>query len=300
MPRAATLWLVVAVGVLSISAAAPLIKSCTDAPAVVIAAARLGIASCLLLPAAGLVRGRRVWQVPPSAGKYIILAGVFLAAHFLLWMTSLKYTSVVSSVVIVTTNPMFVGIASYFLFKERIRRGLVVGIVLAFGGGALIALADTRTPHGGSSLYGDLLALGGAVMASCYWLAGRKVRSQVDALTYVTGVYAVAAVILVGTMLALGHGFGGYRNETYVYFVLLAVVPQLLGHSAFNWAIKHISATRIAVFILGEPIGAGILAYAFLEESVGRLQGLGSGLILLGIVLAASGGSQTCPSGKPA
>lgn len=293
MPRAATLWVVVAVGVLSISTAAPLIKSCADAPAAVIAAARLGIASCLLLPAAGWLRGRRLAETPAATWKYLGLAGVFLAAHFLLWMTSLKHTSVVSSLVIVTTNPLFVGVASYFLFGERVRRAMLVGIALAVVGGGLIALADTKATAGTDSLYGDLLALGGAVMASCYWLAGRKVRGQVDVLTYVTGVYAVAAVILVGAALACGHGFSRYHNETYVYFILLAIVPQLLGHSAFNWAIRHISATTVAVFILGEPIGAGILAYAFLEESVQGLQVLGSGLILLGIILAACGGSQT-------
>jgi drug/metabolite transporter (DMT)-like permease len=276
--------LVLILGVVSISTAAIFIKLCADAPAVVIAAARLGIASVLLVPGAAAVRGRRLFHLPRRHLKHLLLAGLFLAAHFLLWITSLKHTSVLSSVVIVTTNPIFVGIASYVLFKERPAAALILAIVIAGAGGALIALSDVQQT--GGSLYGDALALGGAVMASCYFLVGRRVRRDVHFLSYVTPVYATAAVVLIATAAATGYSFTGYASSTYLYFVLLAVVPQLLGHSSLNWALRYVTATVVAVVVLGEPVGSSILAYVFLHESVTPMQVFGGGLILVGIFVA--------------
>lgn len=256
--RPAHLYLVILVGVAAISTAAPLIKLCVDAPAPVIAAARLSLAALVLLPTTLISRGHRLRAIPPHSMKYIFLAGVFLGLHFLAWITSLKHTSVVSSVVLVTTNPIFVGMASYFLLGERLHRGLILGILLAAAGGGLIALTD--------------------------------------ALTYVTGVYTVAALVLVSLALAGSHDFRGYQTNTYVYIVLLALIPQLLGHTAFNWALKHLSATTVTVFILGEPIGAGLLAYVQLGEKLHWLQAAGSGLVLSGIVLAARGKNREEPA----
>jgi drug/metabolite transporter (DMT)-like permease len=275
---------VLILGVVSISTAAIFIKLCSDAPAIVIAAARLGIASVLLVPGAAAVRGRHLFRFPRRHLKYLLLAGLFLAAHFLLWITSLKHTSVLSSVVIVTTNPIFVGIASYLFFKEKPGAALILAIVVAGAGGALIALSDVQ--HTAGSLYGDALALGGAVMASCYFLVGRRVRRDVHFLSYVTPVYATAAVVLVATAAVTGHSFTGYAPSTYLYFVLLAVVPQLLGHSSLNWALRYVTATVVAVVVLGEPVGSSVLAYIFLHESVTPMQVLGGGLILVGIFVA--------------
>ncbi len=207
-----------------------------------------------------------------------------MAAHFLFWITSLKHTSVLSSVVIVTTNPIFVGIASFLLFRERVGRRLVASILVAGAGGALIALSDAG--HEGGSLYGDALALGGAVMASSYFLVGRRVRGEVHFLSYITPVYAVSAVILVSVALLCGHSFTGYAPATYLYFVLLAVGPQLVGHSALNFSLRYVSATLVAIVVLGEPIGSTVLACLLLGESVTFWQVAGGGLILIGIFLA--------------
>jgi len=276
---------VLIVGVLSISTAAVFIKLCEDAAPVVIAAARLGIATFVLLPIARGVRGRGLFELSRGQFVYLALAGCFLAAHFVLWITSLKHTSVLSSVVIVTSNPVFIGIASYFLFNERPSRSLVVAIFVAVAGGGLIALSDAGAETG--SLRGDCLALGGAVMASCYFLIGRKVRREVHILSYLSLVYGVAAGVLVVLMLLCGRSFSGYADTTYIYFVLLAIVPQLLGHGSLNWALRYVSATTVAAFILGEPVGSAVLAYLALGEGVAPLQACGGALILVGVFLAA-------------
>lgn len=291
--------LALTVGVVAVSTAAPVIKLCEDAAPVFIAAARLGIATCVLAPVAAGIRGRKLFSVPRAYAGHILLSGLFLAAHFFFWITSLKHTSVMSSVVIVTMNPIFVGAASYVLFKERIGRRFLPAICLATAGAALIATSDFRQPQGPDSVYGDFMALCGAIMASCYFLVGRSLRPKMDTLSYVVPVYGVAAVVLIAFALGSGHRFTGYSQGTYVYVIFLALVPQLLGHSIFNWALRHVTATTLTVFLLGEPIGAALLAYGLLDESVRGLQVFGCALVLVGIVIAARSQLPRTPSTGP-
>jgi drug/metabolite transporter (DMT)-like permease len=272
------------VGVLSISTAALFIKKCNqEVSPSVIAAARLGIASVILAGTAVVTRRRQAIQIPRDVLPLILLAGILLAAHFFFWITSLSHTSVLSSVVIVTTNPIFVGIASLFIFREPLRRNLILGIALAAAGGLFIALSDSGKS---GTLYGNLMSLLGAIMASCYLLIGRRVRQRVDNLSYIVTVYSIAAIVLIVVAGFSGQNLLHYRASTYAYLFLLAIVPQLIGHSCLNWALAHASATLVAVCILGEPIGASILACVFLQEKVRGLQALGGALILSGIVLA--------------
>ena len=274
------------IGIASISTAAVLIKLCDDTPPGVIAAGRLGVAAAILLVIMLAIRGRHVIRMPAGRWPAVILAGLLLGAHFFFWITSLKHTSVMSSVVIATTNPIFVGIASFFLFKEPIRRALVAGIALASLGGGVIAFADRGAATTGSHLYGDLMALLGAIMASCYYLVGRKVRGDIDLLSYILPVYAIAALVPALASLPGSPDVTSYRTSTYIYILLLAVVPQLIGHGAINWCLRYVSATTVAIFILGEPIGASILAYVVQGEAIKPMQALGGGLILLGVAVA--------------
>ena len=272
------------VGLLAISTAAIFIKLCHDAPPVVIAAARLLVATSALA-VGGAARRGTLLAVPAGHGKYVVLSGLFLAAHFLFWVSSLKLTSVLSSVVLVTINPLFVSVASFFLFKEPMHRGLIAGLALAGVGVGLISWSDAGAAP--ASLYGNLLALGGAVMASAYFLVGRKLRREMGILSYSFTVNGVAALLLGGLTLLQGHPLAGYAGRTYLCLVLLGLVPQLLGHGSLNWALRHVSATTVSVFILAEPIGASLFAYFVLGESISTAQGVGGGLILAGIVIAA-------------
>lgn len=297
------------VGIASISTAAVLIKLCDDAPPGVIAAGRLGVAALILLVIMLAMRGRNIIRMPAGRWPAVILAGLLLGTHFFFWITSLKHTSVMSSVVIATTNPIFVGIASFFLFKEPMRRALVVGIVLASLGGGIIAFSDRGAPastanerpltvppeNNDSHLYGDLMALLGAIMASCYYLVGRKVRGEIDLLSYILPVYAIAALVPAIAALPGRPDIASYRISTYIYILLLAVVPQLIGHGAINWCLRYVSATTVAIFILGEPIGASILAYVIQGEAIKPMQAVGGGLILLGVAVATLGERRPIP-----
>ncbi len=275
---------VLPIGLIAISFASIFIKIC-DAPPLIIAAYRLGLATLALL----------LFTLPRTIDEFLqlrrpeilasFLAGIFLCLHFAFWITSLKYTSVASSVILVTTNPIFVALASTFFLQERISLTLLLSILLAVLGGVIIAWGDWNQGQG--NLYGDFLALLGAMMASGYLLVGRRLRQKMGLSAYITLVYGVAAIFLIFIALARGESFFPYSPKTYLLFFLLAFVPQLIGHTTLNWALKYFSATWVAVLILGEPVGATILAYFLLEEPLTHKLLWGGILVLLGIYFSA-------------
>jgi drug/metabolite transporter (DMT)-like permease len=289
-------------GILAASTAAIFIRfaQADGADSIVIAAARLTLASLILAPLVlkrhrGDLRslGRQDWLL-------LALAGLFLALHFASWISSLAYTSVASSVVLVTTTPLWVGLLAPLVLGERLNRWTVLGLVLALTGGVVIGLSDACSLQagriacpplssfiGGTAFLGDLLALAGAWMAAGYLLVGRRARSRLPLLPYVFVVYGCAALVLLALMLALGRSPLGLPASSYLWFLLLALVPQLLGHSSFNWALKYLPASYVSVTLLGEPIGSSILAYVFFQESPGWLKVGGALLILAGIWLTA-------------
>jgi drug/metabolite transporter (DMT)-like permease len=271
----------VATGIVAISTASIFIKLC-DAHPLVIASYRLGLASLILTPIA--LRPRRYGKILRGQWKLLFLTGLFLALHFIFWIASLRYTSVASSVVIVNLNPVFVGLGSYIFLKERVTKLMILGIFLSITGGMVIGLSDfTVSTHAG---LGDLLALGGALMASGYLMAGRKLRQEMDLLSYIFPVYGTASLVVLLIALVAGVPFVGYSYRTYAFFLMLAIIPQLIGHSTFNWALKFYSAPTIAVLILGEPIGSTLLAYWILGETLSLWKATGGICILAGIYVA--------------
>lgn len=268
------------VGVVAVSFAAILIRL-ADAPSIVIAAYRLTLASLIVAPLGLLRRWREVRGLARLDLLWAVLAGVFLTLHFALWIASLNYTTVASSVVFVTTHPLFVGLGSHLFTQDKITRPMFGGIMLAVAGGVVIGWNDLAV--GQRALWGDVLALGGAVMAAGYFMAGRRLRPTVSLWAYISVVYSMAALGALGLALLSGEKLTGYTPHTYVMFALLAIGPQVIGHSSFNWALRHISAAAVAVIILGEPVGSTILAYFMLDEVPTALKIVGAGLILSGI-----------------
>ncbi len=281
-------YLVLAIGILAVSSAAILIAfaRAEGIPAVAIAALRLTFAALALAPLVW-TRARGEWaRLARRDVALALVAGVFLALHFAFWISSLDYTSVMSSVVFVSTNPIFVGVASVVLLRESLRRGTVIGIVIAVLGGALIALDDLERA-GAESLQGNLLALAGAVTVSGYLLIGRRLRRQLSLLAYIGLVYTTAALVLLVMAIAMGANLLGYSLAGYAFIVLLAVGPQLIGHTSYNWALRYVSATFVTIALLAEPIGATMLAIPILGQVPSPVKIVGGALILMGIYFAA-------------
>ncbi len=205
-----------------------------------------------------------------------------------------------SSVVLVSTTPLWVAILAPLVLRERLGVSAGIGLCLAMAGGVIVGLADVCSWQSGTLLcpsivsffagkafLGDFLALAGAWMAAGYMLVGRKLRSKLELIPYIFVVYGMAAVVLIAIMLGLRESLNGLPPLAYLWFVLLALVPQLFGHSTFNWALKYLPASFVSVTLLGEPVGSTVLAYFIFQEQPGWIKIGGAALILAGIWLAA-------------
>ncbi|MBY0085551.1 DMT family transporter [Brevibacillus brevis] len=275
-------YLALLIGVIAISSSAIFVKL-SDAPAPIIATYRLIFSVLLTIPFLFWNRGAlaEIGAMSKKVWLLCILSGTFLASHFLLWFESLNYTSVASSTVLVTLQPLFAFIGGYFFFGEKVRFLALSGGLLAIAGSFVIGWGDFQV--GGMALWGDFLALMGAVTVTGYWLVGQYVRQHMSSFAYTLVVYTATSVILVAYDLALGYSLIGYPAADWGWFFCLALFPTLLGHSIFNWIIKWLNTTTISMGILGEPIGTAILAYFILGEVVTPPQWIGGLIIIAGI-----------------
>lgn len=278
--------MVLALGIAAVSTGAIFVRL-ADAPAIVTAAYRMGIASLLLAPLALIKTRREITRLGAAEWRAVLFAGIFLALHFATWISSLDYTTVASSVVLVNTNPLWVGLLSLALGRDRPSNLTKAGIVLSVLGATVIGAGDFAL--GKEALFGDLLALAGGWFCALYIWMGRSVRPHMTLLPYTALCYSTAAAVLWALLLSLGLPIVGYPKETWKAFFALALVPQLLGHSIYNWALRYFSVSFVAVGLLGEPVGSSILAYFILKEGVTAAKFAGGALILLGIYLASLG-----------
>lgn len=275
--------IVMSFGLLAISSSSVLTKLCT-APAFTIALYRVGIASLFYFGVARVTGGPLHQVFDRSRLRLAILSGMSLALHFATWISSLSYTSVASSVVLVVTSPVWVAIGSYIFLKEPPQKLMLLGIVITLTGTVIISGTDlSLSPE---RLLGNVLAIAGAIFAAVYFLIGRKLRADIDTFQYVTVVYASAALFTILIILFTNTPVWGFSNTTYIYLIAIAAFPQIVGHTSFNWALKYFSATSVAIVTLGEPIGASILAWIFLGERITMLQFIGGCVVLLGVTLA--------------
>ena len=292
MPARALPFFVLGFGVVVVSFAAILIRfaHAEGASSLAIAAVRLGVAAAVIAPFAWLRAGGEILQLGRRELGLCLLSGALLAAHFWAWITSLEHTSIASSTALVTTNPLWVALASAILLRERPGGTAVAGIVLTLMGSVLVFVADAgrAAPGPGSApMLGNVMALVGAMAASGYLLAGRALRARVSLLAYVWLAYSIAATLLLSASIATGSSFQSLPAVAWIFMIALALGPQLIGHTTFNWALRRLTATFVAVAILGEPVGSALLAYFFFGEQFSALQFIGFVLLLLGIFTAA-------------
>lgn len=273
----------VVIGVLAVSTSAVLVKLAGDAPASIIANYRLLFAVIIMSPIILIYYRKELKQIQKKDWILASFAGIFLAFHFILWFESLNYTSVASSVVLVTLQPIFAFLGTYFFFHERFTPGAVISMVIALFGSVIISWSDFQIS--GMALFGDILALIGAMMITSYFLIGQTIRRRLSLMTYTFLVYGISSVTLIIYNLILGYSFIGYPTNYWWIFLVLAIVPTFLGHTMFNWALKWLSTSTISMAIVFEPIGASILAYLVLGEKVSWSQLLGGTIVIFGLFL---------------
>ena len=305
-----TLPFAILIAILAVSTASIFIRFAQrEAPSLVIAALRLTFASLVLAPIA-LTRHRdELGKLTRDNLLLGLLSGVFLAIHFATWISSLEYTSVASSVVLVSTGPLWVALLSPIFLKEPLTRPVLIGMLLALVGGTIIGLSDSCTlgwsryvlqttrpsiscpPFSefvqGKAFLGNFLALAGAWAVAGYLMIGRKLRGGMSLIPYIFVVYGIAALVLLGIMFTAGQRPIGFSPMVYIWILLLALVPQLIGHSTYNWALRYLPAALVSILTLGEPIGSAVLAYFIMREAPTALTILGGVLILAGIYISS-------------
>jgi len=278
----------IAVGVIAVSTASIFIRFAQQAGAnsLAIAALRLAIATLVLLPFA-LNRCRDEFRALSRRDLLVAaVSGTFLGGHFATWILSLEFTSVVSSVVLVSLSPLFIAAASALFLKEPLTTRIITGMVIAIAGGVLIGLSDSGgTAPGQNPALGNVLALAGALCMTPYLIIARALRSKFSLLAYVTLVYGAAAAVLALVVLLTQTPLAVGDPSAYLWVALLALVPQLIGHTSFNWSVRRLPAVYGTIPVLGEPVGSTILAMLLLREVVGPLTLLGAALALAGIAL---------------
>lgn len=287
----------IAIAVTSVSFSAIFIRW-SESDALTIAFFRLALATMIVAPFAAVDLRRSPGALRRRDVVIMAGIGVVLALHFAFWITSLKTegVTVASSVVLVTSHPLMVGLASHFVLKERVGAKTAIGIAVGLAGVSVIGVASYGFST--ATFAGNMLAFLGGVMAGIYFLGGRRLRQRVGIASYAFVVYAAAAITLLAMVLTSGELVPrGDRGRELILFLAMAVVPHIGGHTLFNWSLRHVTAPVVSLSLVGEPIGSTLLAWALLSEFPAPLIGVGAVLALGGIFLTAYG-TRTPPIGE--
>ncbi|MBX3081644.1 MAG: DMT family transporter [Anaerolineae bacterium] len=279
---------VLAIGLLATSSASIFIRFAQEegAPSLVISAWRLVVATLILTPIVLARHRQELRTLNRNQIGLAMLAGLLLTVHFASWITSLEYTSVLISVTLVTTNPLFVAVLSPLLLGEKITQKTIGAVVLALIGGVIITAAGGAgsAPKQDSPLLGAVLSLIGSVAVALYFIIGRRLRATMSVIPYIWLTYGAGAIALVILVILAGQlpvvFDGSLSARAYLFMTLTALLPQLIGHSAYNYALGYLSAAFVSLSVLFEPIGSTILAVFAFEEQPTLIQ-IGGGVAIL-------------------
>ena len=275
---------VLTIGVICISTAAVIIRL-IEAPATAIAFYRLAIASIFILPLSSFLRNTNgLNQIRLQDTLMCLAASVAISIHFVAWIASLEYTSVASSVILVTTSPLIVAFLSKLFFREHLHKNVYVGIALGLIGAVVLTGGDARLE--GRELWGDLLAFIGALSFAFYLIIGKRVRTRLNNLDYTSFVFLSASVMLFVISVIANQPLWNFDSKSIIFIVTLAIIPQLIGHSSITWALGSVRATLVSVAIMAEPVGAILLAWLILNEHPSLANLIGGLIILSGIFIA--------------
>jgi drug/metabolite transporter (DMT)-like permease len=286
---------VLAVGIAAVSLAAIFIRLAQNegVSSLTIAASRLGIAALILTPLSFPRYIPHIRQLDRRDLLLVAVSGIFLAIHFIVWIKSLEFTSVLISVVLVTTTPLWSAVLEALFLRMKLSQMILWGLLIGFAGSILISLPDSAVDLGSNPIFGSLLAIGGAITVAVYYVIRRTLHTKLPLLPYIWMVYGLAAIITFIVVAVTGTPIAGYSPQSYLWLVALALVPQLIGHTSFNYALAHLSATYVGIASQLEPVGSAIIAFFTFSEIPRPLQIVGSAIILVGVTLASFGQSRS-------
>ncbi len=281
-------YLFIVIGIMAMACSPIIIRygQYAGAPSILIAAGRMVVSSLILTPFALRHHRAELSRLTRSDLLLAAVSGLFLALHFATWIASLEYTSVLISIVLIGTSSIWVGILEALFLRARLQPRVIVAIFLTLVGGVLISAGGANTTEGGS-LTGAILSVAGALAFSVYLVIGRKLRRELSLVPYIWVVYSFAAVLLALAVLVMRVPVTGYSPDAYLWIGLLALGPQLLGHTSMNYAVRYMSATLVSILTQLEPVGSSIAAFFLFAEQPSWFDLLGSVIILAGVILAS-------------
>ncbi len=275
--------LVLFAGIIIISWSSIFIRWLGELPPLTIAFYRLAFSALLLLP----FSKKSAVSIKPLKNKsypaLILLAGVFLAVHFYTWIYSLQLTTVGSSIFLESTHPIFGWLLSYLFLKERGARRLIIALILGLAGMYLLAAADMAS--GRDALLGDALAVAAAVCLAAYLLIARIMTGRMALLPYLVRVYGTAALLILPLLVFSGINFINLTTMDWFLLIVIALGPNLAGHSILNWASRRMPVYKVNMAMLGEAVLATFYAAVLLNEVPSANFYGGALLILLAIAL---------------
>ena len=289
-----TAGLALALAILAVSWGAILVRLC-QAPSLVIAFYRLGLATAILIPLALAARGGGSPLPAGRKGWMVVSSGFLLAIHFATWIASLSFTTVASSVVLVSTQPLFSALFSGLFLKEKAPPRLYAGVAIALAGTAVIAGGDLSLSAG--RLKGDILALVGAAAASGYFIIGRRVREEMRFFRYLALVYGFSALFLGAAAAASGANALKVSRSDLLWLLIMAAGPTVVGHGCFNWAVRKLPVFYVNLAAFGEPVLASFYAFLLLGEPLAASLWVGGALVFAGILFALPRQTPGLPAG---
>ena len=276
-------WLLLGLSVFAISWSAPLIRLAFPIPVLVIVFARLGFAFLIMFFFSWYRKEKTNYSFTRNSNSLLILAGLSLGAHFWFWTESLKHTSIIISVVLVTLHPIFVGFGAYFFLKEPFSRSLVFGAVIALLGTLIMTGMDISLQN---SLWGNFLALIGGIFFSIFLVVSRAMRKQISTFSYSAIVYGLATLFVGFGFIFSDVQFVTASPSAYWALIGIVVLPQLIGHTTINWTLGIFPAAIVGIAIVCEPIGASLLAVILLDEIPTLFEMVGALIIVSGVYIA--------------
>ncbi|MFC5530209.1 DMT family transporter [Cohnella yongneupensis] len=269
------------IGMIAISFA-PILVRFSDADVSVQGMYRMLFTVLLMLPF-GRKQLRTIGSISRKDWLLLVLAGIFLALHFFLWMASLDYTSIASSTIILALEPVFVMVGAYFLFKDRIGRVALLGLFVALVGTCFVSSGDLVLSD--TAFTGDLLSFFGTLAVVVNMLIAKRILTRVSSYLYSLIVFAVSAILFTVYNIASGISVTTYPAKEWLVFLLLAIVPTVFGHLIFNWLLQYLKTTTISMSVLAEPVGASILGMFIFGEFINGFQLAGGVLVIVGLLL---------------
>ena len=279
------------ISILSVSIAAILIVTC-NAPPLTIAFYRMLFTTLIVFSFVLIKKEYQKDVMNFSRHQFFLMGiiGIILGFHFAFWITSLKLTSIASSVILVTSHPIIVGPISHIFFNERLSKKNALGIIISLVGVILLVYGNYGfSSFSIDSIEGNILAILGGIAAGFYILGGRQLRKKIRLIPYVFVVYSMATVVLFFLCIVLQSSLILESQLDLWLIISMAVISGIFGHTLCNWALKYIRASLVSVALLGEPIASSFFAFVlpWIQQVPSYYTILGGGIILFGIYLTA-------------